>query len=332
MCIDGVRFACARAPHVPPLVVCVCACVPPQYSRSHPYPTPGQDISELLSIRSTHQKPRNSALRCLTNLPAAAQVLTLPPNPVLAKKHGPARNADPTILVGNPKAPGREGHRPLRAGMLADADETRDRTANFILTADDPFWALTTTQELYAELERSFPQVLLRSYLCIEYAVLKRVTSCSESVHRSWASHSCAADCGLALCSEQGTAKLLAQLRCRVPSAAYRFVSGACAGGRLAGARARAYRAEVCRRASGRVQAPQHVQPPCRALSRRLCAQRSHWWRRCATAGVRGSATGRCSARLPARCVKEVQDNYQLCADVLAHRRSKLSCRSLRRA
>ena len=79
---------------------------------------------------------------------------------MLAKKHGPARNANPTILVGNPKAPGRDGHRPLRAGMLADADESRDRTANFILTADDPFWSLTTTQELYAELEHSFPQVL----------------------------------------------------------------------------------------------------------------------------------------------------------------------------
>ena len=63
------------------------------------------------------------------------------------------------------KTPGfRTGRRPLHMSMLSDVDETHTRDAVMILAADDPFWKVSSADELYSVLQRAFPQV------CISFA------------------------------------------------------------------------------------------------------------------------------------------------------------------
>ena len=104
-----------------------------------------------------------------------SQVLEMPPCPTINAATGSIPNSMMTTLSGT-KTPGfRDGHRPLRTSMLSDVDETHTRGAVFILAADDPFWKVSSADELYDVLQRAFPQV--RSDLKILHMPACPVTS-----------------------------------------------------------------------------------------------------------------------------------------------------------
>ena len=88
--------------------------------------------------------------RCCT-----LQVLPLPPCPKLCDSAGVLQNDQAAAFAGHPV----NGDAPLRLGLLPFADNTRPRTANFILWPDHNFWKIKEPAELYAYLQKAFPQV-----------------------------------------------------------------------------------------------------------------------------------------------------------------------------
>ena len=87
------------------------------------------------------------------------QVLTLPPCPHLSDKIGSVPNSKVAILKGC-RTPGfRDGWHPLRASMLSHKDDGRPRCAVMVHARNDPFWDISSAEELYSVLERAFPQV-----------------------------------------------------------------------------------------------------------------------------------------------------------------------------
>lgn len=82
-------------------------------------------------------------------------MLTLPPCPKLSDVGGPLTNTTSAVIPGVSV----DGNHPLRLGLLNFKDTSQPRSANIILWPDHPFWQISTTEELYTYLERSFPQL-----------------------------------------------------------------------------------------------------------------------------------------------------------------------------
>lgn len=103
-------------------------------------------------LRPTAARRRSSAD---TGATLCLQVLPLPPCPKLCDSAGVLQNTQAAAFAGTPV----NGDAPLRLGLLPIKDNTRPRTANFILWPEHNFWKITEPAALYSYLQQAFPQV-----------------------------------------------------------------------------------------------------------------------------------------------------------------------------
>ncbi|GAX80168.1 hypothetical protein CEUSTIGMA_g7606.t1 [Chlamydomonas eustigma] len=90
------------------------------------------------------------------------KIMTLPPNPTVSK--------DGSVMVPNSTMGIIQGSGDLRIGLLPVKDQRSNRTGNFILRPENPFWNLSSKEELYDALEANFPQLPVRELISEEAA------------------------------------------------------------------------------------------------------------------------------------------------------------------